>query len=152
MDATQNNFWMRLALNEAKKAKEKGEVPVGAVIVLNEKVIGLGHNLSIKNNDPTSHAEIEAIRNASFKLKNYRLSHAILYVTLEPCTMCFGAIVHSRIKHIFYGAADPKSGVCGTCENLSKKEYFNHRPKITGNILKEECSKLLKDFFRAKRV
>ena len=105
---------MKIAIKEAEKSLLKNEVPVGAIIVLNDEIIGRGHNQSISKNDPTSHAEIEAIRSASKRLKNYRLTEASLYVTLEPCTMCYGAIVHSRISNIFYGASDPKSGVCGS--------------------------------------
>ena len=143
--------WMSFALEEAKKASSMNEVPVGAVIVLNNKIIGSGHNLTITTNDPSSHAEIVSIRNASKKIKNYRLIGADLYVTLEPCTMCYGAIVHSRISNIFFGASDQKSGVCGSCEDLSEKKYFNHKPYITGKIMNKECSKILKDFFKAKR-
>ena len=143
--------WMSFALEEAKKASSMNEVPVGAVIVLNNKIIGSGHNLTITTNDPSSHAEIVSIRNASKKIKNYRLIGADLYVTLEPCTMCYGAIVHSRISNIFFGASDQKSGVCGSCEDLSEKKYFNHKPHITGHVMANECSKILKDFFKARR-
>ena len=146
-----HNFWMQIALEEAEKALSKNEVPVGAVIVLDGVIIGRGHNQPILKTDPTSHAEIEAIRNASEKLKNYRLNGADLYVTLEPCAMCFGAIIHSRISNIFFGASDQKSGVCGSCEDLSEKKYFNHKPHIIGQIMTKECSKILKDFFIAKR-
>ena len=146
-----HNFWMQKALEEAEKSLSKNEVPVGAVIILDGEIIGKGHNQPILKKDPTSHAEIEAIRNASEEIKNYRLNGADLYVTLEPCTMCFGAIVHSRISNIFFGASDQKSGVCGSCENLSEKKYFNHKPHITGQIMTHECSKILKDFFKAKR-
>jgi len=146
-----HKFWMKKALEEAQKSLSKNEVPVGAVIVLDGEIIGRGHNQSILKKDPTSHAEIEAIRNASEEIKNYRLKGADLYVTLEPCTMCYGAIVHSRISNIFFGASDQKSGVCGSCEDLSEKTYFNHKPHITGQIMNKECSKILKDFFKAKR-
>jgi len=146
-----HDFWMQKALEEAKKSLSKNEVPVGAVIVLDGVLIGRGHNQPILKTDPTSHAEIEAIRNASEKLKNYRLNGADLYVTLEPCAMCFGAIIHSRISNIFFGASDQKSGVCGSCEDLSEKKYFNHKPHIIGQIMANECSKILKDFFIAKR-
>jgi len=146
-----HKFWMQKALEEAEKSLLKNEVPVGAVIVFEGEIIGRGHNQPILKKDPTSHAEIEAIRNASEKIKNYRLKGADLYVTLEPCAMCFGAIVHSRISNIFYGADDQKSGVCGSCEDLSEKKYFNHKPYITGHIMAKECSKILKDFFKAKR-
>ena len=146
-----HNFWMQKALEEAEKSLSKNEVPVGAVIVLGGEIIGRGHNQPISKRDPTSHAEIEAIRNASEEIKNYRLKGADLYVTLEPCAMCFGAIVHSRISNIFFGAGDQKSGVCGSCEDLSKKKYFNHKPQISGEIMADECSKILKDFFKTKR-
>ena len=142
---------MQKALEEAEKSLSKNEVPVGAVIILDGVIIGRGHNQPILKTDPTSHAEIEAIRNASEKMKNYRLNGADLYVTLEPCAMCFGAIIHSRISNIFFGASDQKSGVCGSCEDLSEKKYFNHKPHIIGQIMANECSKILKDFFIAKR-
>jgi len=142
---------MKIALDEAKKSYNSDEVPVGAVIVLKDEIIGKGHNQSILKNDPSSHAEIEAIRNASENIQNYRLTGADLYVTLEPCAMCYGAIVHSRIARVFYGANDPKTGVCGTCDNLSQKSYFNHKPEIVGQVMEKECSKILKDFFKAKR-
>jgi len=146
-----HDFWMQKALEEAKKSLSKNEVPVGAVIIFDGVIIGRGHNQPILKTDPTSHAEIEAIRNASEKMKNYRLNGADLYVTLEPCAMCFGAIIHSRISNIFFGASDQKSGVCGSCEDLSEKKYFNHKPHIIGQIMANECSKILKDFFIAKR-
>ena len=145
------NFWMQRALEEAEKSLSKNEVPVGAVIVLDGEIIGSGHNQPILKKDPTSHAEIEAIRTASEAIKNYRLKGADLYVTLEPCAMCYGAIVHSRISNIFFGASDQKSGVCGSCEDLSEKKYFNHKPHITGHVMANECSKILTDFFKAKR-
>jgi len=146
-----HKHWMQSALEEAKKSLSKDEVPVGAVVVLDGEIIGRGHNQPILKNNPTSHAEIEAISNATENINNYRLSGADIYVTLEPCTMCYGAIVHSRILNIFFGARDQKSGVCGSCEDLSKKNYFNHKPHITGQILEKECSKILTDFFKSKR-
>ncbi len=150
-ETNMHNFWMQKALEEAKKSLSKNEVPVGAVIVFDGEIIGRGHNQPILKKDPTSHAEIEAIRTASEAINNYRLKGADLYVTLEPCAMCYGAIVHSRISNIFFGASDQKSGVCGSCEDLSEKTYFNHKPNITGQIMNKECSKILKDFFKAKR-
>ena len=147
-----NNFWMSKALEQAQKAMKNNEVPVGAIIVLNNNIIGYGYNQPISKKDPTSHAEIEAIRESSKKLNNYRLTGASIYVTLEPCAMCYGAIVHSRISNIFFGANDRKSGVCGSCENLSEKNYFNHKPLITGGIMAKECSKILTDFFKTKRL
>jgi len=150
-NSTKNDFFMEHALKEAKKSFLMDEVPVGAIIVIDSEIIGRGHNRPILNHDPTSHAEIEAIRNASEKIKNYRLKGADMYVTLEPCAMCYGAIVHSRISNIFFGAYDKKSGICTSCDNFSLKSYFNHKPKITGNVMEKECSKILSDFFKAKR-
>jgi len=143
--------FMALALSEANRSLEINEVPVGAVVVLNNKVIGKGFNTSISKNDSTRHAEIEAIRRASGLIGNYRLTGADLYVTLEPCSMCYGAIVHSRISNIFFGAHDLKTGVCGSCADFSKFNFYNHKPLITGGIMEEKCSKILKDFFKAKR-
>ena len=147
-----HDVWMLEAIKEAEKSLLKDEVPVGAIVVLDGEIIGRGHNQPILKKDPTSHAEIEAIRNASEEIKNYRLKGADLYVTLEPCTMCYGAIVHSRISNIFFGARDYKTGVCGSCEDHSQKKYFNHKPIIIGQIMENECSKILKDFFKSKRV
>ena len=152
MKIDKNIKWMGAAIKEAQKALLIDEVPVGAVVVLNDRIIGRGHNKVISKKDPSSHAEIEAIRNATKRMQNYRLTGAEIYVTLEPCTMCYGAIVHSRISNIFFGASDQKSGVCGSCEDFRQKKYFNHKPIIQGQILASECSKLLKDFFREKRV
>jgi len=146
-----SEFYMAQAIKAANLSLKENEVPVGAVVVLNGAIIGTGYNQSILKKDPTSHAEIEAIRNAAENIKNYRLTGADIYVTLEPCAMCYGAIVHSRISNIFFGARDSKSGVCGSCDDLSQKKYFNHRPYITGQIMANECSKILKDFFKTKR-
>jgi len=152
MKKISNEYWMEMALKEAEKSYLDDEVPVGAVIIMDNQIIGKGHNMSILKNDPTSHAEIEAIRDAYQNQSNYRLTKADIYVTLEPCTMCYGAIIHSRIENIFYGTSDLKSGVCGSCEDFSLKKYLNHKPKITGGVLAENCSKILKEFFKEKRV
>jgi len=143
--------FMRFALIEAQKSKSLDEVPVGAIIVMNNKVISRGHNLSISQNDPTSHAEINALRSAGNKVGNYRLTGATLYVTLEPCAMCYGAIVHARISRLVFGAYDPKTGVCGSSTNLHEQACFNHTPNILGGILEVECSLILKDFFKKRR-
>jgi len=142
---------MRFALIEANKSIDINEVPVGAVIVINNQILSAGHNQSILNHDPTSHAEINALRNAAKKLGNYRLTGATLYVTLEPCAMCYGAIVHARISRLVFGAYDPKTGVCGSSIKLHKEKFFNHVVEIKGGILKEECSLILKSFFKARR-
>ena len=143
--------FMRFAFIEAQKSKSINEVPVGAIIVINDRVISRAHNLSISQNDPTSHAEINALRNAGKKIDNYRLTGGTLYVTLEPCAMCYGAIVHARISRLVFGAYDPKTGVCGSSSNLYEQACFNHSPQITGGVLEEECSLILKDFFKKRR-
>jgi len=144
--------WMSLALNQAEKSQDMDEVPVGAIVVLNHSIIGSGYNQPVSGNDPTSHAEINAIRSATQNIENYRMPDASIYVTLEPCAMCYGAIIQARISNIFFGAFDKKTGVCGTCADLSESKCFNHKPKITGGILEDECSKILRDFFKKRRV
>ena len=143
--------WMQIAIEEAKLAMRKNEIPVGAVLVKNDRLIAQSHNQPIKTNDPTAHAEIQLLRKAGLQLKNYRLIGSTLYVTLEPCAMCFGAMIHARIERIVFGASDPKTGVCGSCINLNKENFFNHKISITGGVLKNESSKLLKLFFQSKR-
>tara|TARA_B100000795_G_C22721830_1_gene407781 strand:+ start:274 stop:729 length:456 start_codon:yes stop_codon:yes gene_type:complete len=143
--------WMRVAISEAKLAKSKGEVPVGAVLIQDGNLIVSGHNQSIINNDPTAHAEINVLRKAGKKLNNYRLINTSIYVTLEPCAMCLGAMMHARIDQIIYGALDPKTGVCGTCANLTSEIFFNHKINSKGGILEKECRLLLQSFFKLKR-
>ena len=143
--------FMRLALQEAKKSEMMKEVPVGAIVVMNDEIISKSHNQPIYQNDPTSHAEINALRNAAKKVGNYRLTGATLYVTLEPCAMCYGAIIHARISRLVFGAYDPKTGVCGSTFNLHEQACFNHTPYITGGVLEGECSLILKDFFKERR-
>jgi len=154
MEKTKNQIhikYMQLALKEARRAEIVGEVPVGAVLVIKNKVISTSSNSNILDQDPTSHAEINVIRNAAKKIGNYRLKDATLYVTLEPCAMCYGAIIHARISGLVFGAFDPKTGVCGSSSNLHEQGCFNHKPFITGGILKEDCSLILKDFFKKRR-
>jgi tRNA(adenine34) deaminase len=143
--------WMLLAINEAINAEKEGEVPVGAVLVKDGKLISKSHNQPISTNDPTAHAEIQLIRAAGAKLKNYRLNDSILYVTLEPCAMCLGAIVHARVKRIVFGAHDPKTGVCSSSADLTNAKIFQHKVQISGGILESRCSKLLHTFFKSKR-
>jgi len=143
--------WMRIAIEEANLAMDKNEVPVGAVLVKNDTLIAQAHNKPITKNDPTAHAEIQLLRKAGEQQKNYRLSESTLYVTLEPCTMCFGAMVHARIDRIVYGASDPKTGVCGSRINLNEENFFNHKISITSGILEKESSELLKLFFKSRR-
>lgn len=147
---TDDEFFILQALKEAEKSAKKGEVPVGAVVVSENKVLSRAHNEVIAKNDPTAHAEIMAIRKACLNRKNYRLSDCDLYVTLEPCPMCLGAAVNSRIKRLIFGAYDPKAGAV---ESVMKFPFnrMNHKSKIKGGILAEECGKILKDFFKKKR-
>jgi len=143
--------WMQLAIIEAKKAEKIGEVPVGAILVKNHKVIARAHNQSISTKDPTAHAEIQLLRKSGKKLQNYRLNNCIIYVTLEPCAMCFGAIMHSRIDRVVYGAYDFKTGVCGSSIDLTNSNNFNHRAQITAGVLEHDCKKIIQDFFKEKR-
>ena len=144
-------FLMREALVQAKKALKKGEVPIGAVVVLGEEIIGRGYNQPITKKDPTAHAEIIALKEASNRLDNYRLNEAIIYTTLEPCLMCAGALVHARIKKIIFAAQDTKSGVVVNNGGLIQSEFLNHKVSFEGGILEKQASKLLKDFFLEKR-
>ena len=147
-----DEHWMRVAIKEAHLAMVENEVPVGAVLVKNNKLLAQAHNQPINQNDPTAHAEIQLIRKAGKQLKNYRLIGSTLYVTLEPCAMCFGAMIHARIERIVFGASDPKTGVCGSSINLSEEKIFNHKISITGGVLENESSKLLRLFFKSKRL
>ena len=143
---------MQEAFKEACKAFERDEVPVGAVIVYKKRIIARAHNQIVILKDPTAHAEMIAITQAADYLKNERLINCSLYVTIEPCSMCAGACVLARVKNIIYGAADPKSGACGSLLNIAANKRLNHRIKIIGGILKEECALLLKEFFKRKRA
>ena len=139
------------ALKEAKKAKAENEVPVGAVIVCKDKIIARGYNKSIGLNDPCAHAEIIALRKAAKKLKNYRLCGCKIYVTIEPCAMCAGALVWARVSEIIYGAKDSKAGACGSIVNIADNKKFNHRLKVRGGVLEKESGAIIKEFFRRKR-
>ena len=142
---------MRLALLEAKKAMAAGEVPVGAVVVRDGEVIAASHNQPVSGNDPTAHAEMMVLREAGLALGNYRLPGCDLYVTLEPCAMCAGAMMHARIRRAVFGAHDPKTGVCGSVMDLFAEKMLNHHTVATGGVLEEECARLLKDFFASRR-
>ncbi len=144
-------FFIKEALKEAKKAEKKGEVPVGAVIVRDNEIIGRGYNQSISRNDPTAHAEILALRAASSKLSNYRLNSCKLYVTVEPCPMCAGSLIWARISKIIFGAFDKKTGACGSVIDIPNSGKFNHRPEVTGGILEKPCRSLIQRFFKKKR-
>ena len=148
----QDEDYMRMAIALAEEAASLGEVPVGAVVVKNREVIGRGKNAPISLNDPTAHAEIQAMREAAKHLGNYRLVDCTLYVTLEPCAMCSGAIQHARIARLVYGASDPKTGCCGSVINLMEEQRLNHHCEVEGNLLAEECGALLSSFFRQRRL
>jgi tRNA(adenine34) deaminase len=148
----QDKMFMQHALELAEYAKKQGEVPVGAVLVLNDEIVGEGWNCPISNEDPTGHAEIIALRKAAKKMGNYRLIDATLYVTLEPCIMCVGAMIHARIKRCVFGASDPKTGAAGGVTNIFAEKWLNHKVIVEGGLLAQESSKLLKDFFQARRI
>ncbi len=142
---------MRAALAEAEMAASEGEIPVGAVVVVNGEIVATGRNCSVENCDPSGHAEIVALRAAGTSMGNYRMPEATLYVTLEPCVMCTGAIVQSRIKRVVFGAYDKKAGALGSVEDLSDSRAFNHRFEINGGVLADDSARLLKDFFKNRR-
>jgi len=142
---------MNESIKESKKCLDIGEVPVGAIIAIDNRIIARANNLSISKNDPTAHAEILALRRAAKSIGNYRITGASLYVTLEPCAMCYGAIVHARISRLVFGAYDPKTGACGSSIKLHEQSCFNHVPQISGGVLERECSFILKEFFKDKR-
>ena len=143
--------FMSLALKEAEKAYLEDEVPIGAIIVKDNKVISKGHNRREHKNDVTSHAEIEAIKKASKKIKDWQLIDCDIYVTIEPCLMCTGAIIQSHIRNIYYGSEDPKGGALVSNIELEEVKNINHYPHIEGGILKEECSSIMKKYFKEKR-
>jgi tRNA(adenine34) deaminase len=143
--------FMREALSLAREAATAGEVPVGAVVVKDGEVVGQGHNRPVAGRDPTAHAEVIALRNAAERIGNYRLADCVLYVTLEPCAMCAGAIMNARMRRVVYGAADPKSGACGSVVDLFAENRLNFHTTVVGGVMAEEAAKLLQDFFSARR-
>jgi tRNA(adenine34) deaminase len=153
MNAPEHNDtdWMRHALELARRAAAQGEVPVGAVLVQKGELIGMGWNRPITSSDPTAHAEIVALRDAAARIGNYRLIESTLYVTLEPCIMCVGAIVHARVQRLVFGASDPKSGAVGGAVDALGASYLNHRVRWESGLLAEECGGVLREFFQARR-
>ena len=143
--------YMQQAISQARNAWALGEVPVGALIVKDGQIIATGFNQPIGNHDPTAHAEIMALRAAATILGNYRLPGCEMYVTLEPCAMCAGAMMHARLARVVYGASDPKTGACGSVLNLFEQEKLNHHTELTAGVLAEECGTLLKEFFAERR-
>lgn len=152
MQAQQDNHWMQCALALAERAADAGEVPVGAVVVLDNQVIGEGWNQPISSHDPTAHAEVLALRDAAHKVGNYRLVEADLYVTIEPCTMCAGAMVHARVRRVVYGASEPKSGVVESNGRLLEQPWMNHRVEVTAGVLADQCSERISLFFKLRRA
>ena len=146
-----DELYMREALVLADAAEARGEVPVGAVVVKDGDIIGRGYNQPISSRDPTAHAEVMALRDAALHLANYRLTDCALYVTLEPCTMCAGAIMHARVARLIFGAADPKTGACGSVINLFGETKLNHHAAVTGGVLGAECGQRLSNFFAQRR-
>ncbi len=142
---------MAVAIEEAEKARSEGEVPVGAVVVLGGKLIGRNHNRTVLDCDPTAHAEILALRDAAHRLSNHRLSEADLYVTLEPCIMCAGAILHARIRRLIYAAPDLRFGAAGSALNLLESPFLNHRTKVVAGVLRDSSQSMLESFFASRR-
>ena len=143
---------MQLAFQLAKKSEEHDEVPVGAIIVYKDEIIGEGWNQPISSHDPTAHAEIMALKDAGEKIGNYRLPESTMYVTLEPCVMCAGAIVHARVAKLVYAVEDEKTGACGSVFNITQADKLNHRVRIEKGVLEKECRALIQDFFKEKRL
>ena len=144
--------YMQVALQLAQQAADAGEVPVGAIVVLEGEIVGRGFNRPISQHDPSAHAEIMALRDAGKHIKNYRLPECVLYVTLEPCVMCAGAMMHARLKRIVFGASDPKTGAAGSVVNLFAESRLNHHTQIEGGVLASECGQLISQFFKARRT
>lgn len=151
MDRATAEQWMLEALEEARKAECQGEVPVGAIVLINGKIVGRGHNHSIRTHDPSAHAEILALRQAARTMKNYRLPGSILIVTVEPCVMCAGAMIQARIEEVIYGAADPKAGALDSHFHLATAAHLNHSFDVMSGILEEDCNSLMRMFFAARR-
>ena len=150
-NAVDEDAWMAEALALARGAQARGEVPVGAIVVKDGTIVGRGGNAPVADNDPTAHAEIAALREAGRALGNYRLPGCELYVTLEPCAMCAGAILHARVARLVFGARDPKTGACGSVIDLFADHRLNHHATVRGGVRADECGKLLSDFFAARR-
>ena len=146
-----DEHWMQHAIQLARQAELEDEVPVGAVLICNNEIIGEGWNQVIGKHDPSAHAEVQAIRSAAMLLQNYRLPNTTLYVTLEPCTMCAGVMIHARVTRLVFGAYDAKTGIAKSCDQVFDASYHNHQIEVTGGVLQTECSEQLKRFFKKKR-
>ena len=150
-DILDDNYWMSLALEQCQFASKAGEVPVGAVLVKDGELVATGWNQPISKIDPTEHAEINCLRNAAKQLDNYRMPGCDLYVTLEPCAMCAGALVHARIQRLIFGATEPRAGTAVSQINLLQTDWMNHKVEVTGGVMADQCGQVLKDFFKARR-
>tara|TARA_B110000483_G_scaffold147265_1_gene175711 strand:+ start:86312 stop:86848 length:537 start_codon:yes stop_codon:yes gene_type:complete len=146
-----DEYWMRLALEQSEIARQAKEVPVGALLVKDGELVALGWNQSISSSDPTEHAEINCLRQATKAMNNYRIPGCDMYVTLEPCAMCAGAMVHARIRRLIFGAYEPRAGVAVSQAQLLDSEWLNHKVEVKGGVLADECGEVLKDFFRERR-
>jgi tRNA(adenine34) deaminase len=151
MQSGEDAAWMELALEQAALAAAAGEVPVGALVIKDGEIIGRGHNRNLLENDPTAHAEIVALRQAAARLGNHRLVGCVMVATIEPCSMCAGALIHARIARLVYGASDPKAGAAGSVLSVINHPSLNHRMEVTAGVLASRCSEILQDFFRHKR-
>ena len=149
---SERELWMERALTEAQAAQQAGEVPVGAVIVRDGELIAAGQNRTLRDHDPSAHAEIVALRAAGAHLRNHRLEGCEMYVIIEPCAMCAGALVHARLARLVYGARDPKAGAVESVMNVLNHPRLNHKMEVVGGVLEEKCSQLVRDFFRARRL
>ena len=146
-----DEYYMRLALDEARRALSSDEVPVGAVLVRDGQVLASGHNGPVVQSDPTAHAEIVVMRAGARTIGNYRLSGTVLYVTIEPCVMCMGALIHARVERLVYGAADPRVGAAGTVFDLARDSRLNHMLEVTSGVLEAECRSIIQEFFKNRR-
>ena len=151
MERTAAERWMQEELEEARRAEAQGEIPVGAIVLINEKVVGRGHNHSIRSHDPTAHAEVLALRHAAHSMRNYRLPGSILVVTVEPCMMCVGAMIHARVDELIFGAADQKAGAVQSVFQMANVPQLNHQIAVTPGVLAKECGGLLRAFFESRR-
>jgi len=149
--AERDALWMQLALEQARLAESQGEVPVGAVLVIGEALVAAAYNAPISGCDPSAHAEIAVLRKAAGQLHNYRLPTSTLYVTIEPCTMCMGAIIHSRVQRVVFGAREPRAGAVVSQLKLAEQDFYNHRVEVTAGGLADECGALVSSFFRSRR-
>ena len=149
--AERDALWMQLALEQARLAESQGEVPVGAVLVIGEALVAAAYNAPISGCDPSAHAEIAVLRKAAGQLHNYRLPTSTLYVTIEPCTMCMGAIIHSRVQRVVFGAREPRAGAVVSQLKLAEQDFYNHQVEVTEGVLADECGALVSSFFRSRR-